>query len=636
MRKLLNVILALLISLGILAGTAATVEAKEGFDINKHVVEMEVHEDGSVLVTETLTVEFSSKLHGIYFDIPKKYNMRWELNGETINKSYTFPVHRVKVLSNQEKDISNYSNYVRIKLGSGSVYMNPGDVETYKVQYEIITRDLELNGIQMLFMNIISGKWNTDIHNVEFTIQMPKAFDRDRLLFDSPAGITSTSTGPFNVVVSGNTITGSYTETMHPGDALTVQLTLGNDYFKFVGSDHYRLISVLVSGAVTILMTILFYVFGKDDPLVETVEFHAPAGTTSAEVGVIIDGVANDGDVISLILDWGRRGLITITDDKEEGLILEKKNELESTHRSYESIMFSKLFEKEDKVKVDSLKNKFYRTVQRTEERLDKYFRSKDKKLYTESSEAMQVLFAMLSALPIVIVTAMVHGHYYYDWFLTILLCAFEAVSIIMLAALLIHMENKKYVHKWYTKTLLFIVCGILFAIPCIMMIYIVRALKTSPLYAVITILLNILVLVETVYMKKRTDYCNEVLGQVVGLRNFIIVAEEDRLKELVKENPYYFYDILPFAYALGLTNVWNEHFKNLTIQPCEWYHTYEANSPYYMHNSLQSHMHAMERTMTTPPPSETSSGGYSFSSGGSSGGGFSGGGFGGSSGGGW
>ena len=142
MRKLLNVILALLISLGILAGTAATVEAKEGFDINKHVVEMEVHEDGSVLVTETLTVEFSSKLHGIYFDIPKKYNMRWELNGETINKSYTFPVHRVKVLSNQEKDISNYSNYVRIKLGSGSVYMNPGDVETYKVQYEIITRDL--------------------------------------------------------------------------------------------------------------------------------------------------------------------------------------------------------------------------------------------------------------------------------------------------------------------------------------------------------------------------------------------------------------------------------------------------------------------------------------------------------------
>ena len=636
MRKLLSVILALLISIGILAGTVSTVEAKEGFDINKHVVEMEVHEDGSILVTETVTVEFRSTLHGIYFDIPKKYNMRWELNGEIINKTYNFPVHKVKVLSDQKKDISTYSNYVRIKLGDGNVYKHAGDIETYKVQYEIVTRDLELNGLQMLFMNIISGKWNTDIHEVEFTIQMPKAFDRDRLQFDSPVGVTSTSTGPFNVSVAGNTITGSYTETLEPGDAITVQLTLGNNYFKFSDSNHYRIIGILVSGAVTILMTILFYVFGKDDPLVETVEFHAPAGMTSAEVGTVIDGVANDGDVVSLILDWGRRGLLTITDDKEAGLTLERTGELESTARAYEGIMFDKLFEKGDKVNTESLKNRFYRTIQRTEERLDKYFREKDKMLYTEASQVMQVLFALFSYLPLVIVTAMVHGHYYYDVFITVMICCFEAICIILLAGLLIYMENRKYVHKWYTKTMLFILGGVLFAMPCLIMVYIVAELKTSPLYAVIAILLNILVLVETVFMKKRTDYCSEVLGQILGLRNFIIDAEEDRLKELVEENPYYFYDILPFAYALGLTNVWNEHFKNLTIQPCEWYHTYEANSPYYMHNSLQSHMQAMERTMTTPPPSESSSGGFSFSGGGSSGGGFSGGGFGGSSGGGW
>ena len=136
--------------------------------------------------------------------------------------------------------------------------------------------------------------------------------------------------------------------------------------------------------------------------------------------------------------------------------------------------------------------------------------------------------------------------------------------------------------------------------------------------------------------MKKRTVYCNDLLGQVLGLRNFIIVAEEDRLKALVEENPYYFYDILPFAYALGLTNIWNEHFRNLTIQPCDWYVTYDNRSPYYMTNSLQSHMQVMERDLTTPPPSESSSGGASFGGGGSSSGGFSGGGFGGSSGGGW
>ena len=636
MRKLLSLILSLLIVAGIVCVGIKPVEAKEGFDIEKHAVEMEVHEDGSILVTETLTVKFRSQLHGIYFDIPKKYSMRWDMNGDIIRKNYTFPVTHVKVLSNQNKDITHYSNYVRIKLGSANVYKYPGDVETYKVQYEIMTKDLELNGLQMLFMNITSGKWNTDTHRVEFSIQMPKAFDRNKLQFDSPAGVTSTSTGPFNVVVTGNTISGSYNETLEPGDAITVQLMLGNDYFTFKDSNHYRVIGVLIAGALTLLMTVLFYIFGKDEPLVETVEFHAPAGLTSAEIGVIIDGAANDGDVVSLILDWGRRGLITITDDKEKGLILERKADLETGHRDYEEIMYNKLFEKGDTVKVDSLKNKFYRTVQRTEERLDKYFRDKERRLFTETSEALQIFYALLSALPIVIVTFIVHYHYYYEMGLTLLLCGVEVVSMILLSSLLIYMENRKYIHKWYTKTLLFIVCGVLFAIPCMILIYIVGVLKANPIYVIIAALLNILVLVETVYMKKRTPYCTDVLGQVLGLRNFIIVAEEDRLKELVSENPYYFYDILPFAYALGLTNVWNEHFRNLTIEPCEWYHTYEVNSPYYMNSSLHNHMQTMERTMTTPPPSESSSGGYSFGGGGGGGGGFSGGGFGGSSGGGW
>ena len=143
----------------------------------------------------------------------------------------------------------------------------------------------------------------------------------------------------------------------------------------------------------------------------------------------------------------------------------------------------------------------------------------------------------------------------------------------------------------------------------------------------------NILVILVVRFMKKRTEYGNQILGQVIGLRNFILVAEQDRLQELVDENPYYFYDILPFAYALGLTDVWNDHFKNLTIQPCDWYYSPYYSNPYYMTNSLSSQMHVIERAMTSAPAPESSSGGFSS---GSSGGGFSGGGFGGSSGGGW
>ena len=631
MRKLLNVILAILIALGVMSWKTDTVQAKEGFDINKHVVEMDVHEDGTILVTETMDVVFTvPTLHGIYVNIPKEYSMKWEINDQTIKKKYVFPVRNVKVLSNHKYDITNFTEGVQIKIGDANKYANT--YETYKFQYEIMTRDLDLNGIQMLFMNIISGGWNTVTHKVEFQIHMPKEFDRSRLQFDSPVGVTSESKDALTIVVNGKNISGSYNADLNPGEAITVQLTLPNDYYKFISNNTYGLYAMIVSGIIACVMATLFFIFGKDDPLIDSVEFHAPSGVTSAEVGVIIDGVANDGDIISLILDWGRRGLLTIV-DKEDTLILTKKNDLEATARGYERLMFDELFKNRDEVSVDSLKEKFYTTISRTEQMLDKYFNTKKRRLFTESSLTMQTVCLLLSFLPIGITSFMLHYNYYYDIAIALVWVAIDAITIIASTSIMVYMDNKRYMHKWYTKLALYTASIVLFAIPVIILIYIAADTRTNIGYPIVSILFNFLVILIVRFMKKRTEYGNQILGQVIGLRNFILVAEEDRLQELVDENPYYFYDILPYAYALGLTDVWNDHFKKLTIQPCEWYYSPYQSNPYYMTNSLSSQMHVIERAMTSAPAPESSSGGFSS---GSSSGGFSGGGFGGSSGGGW
>ena len=394
MRKLLNVILAILIAVSVISIRTDRVQAREGFDINKHVVEMDVHEDGTILVTETMDVLFTvPTLHGIYVNIPKEYSMRWEINDQTVRKKYVFPVRHVKVLSDHKYDTTDFTEGVQIKIGDKNKYANTN--ETYKFQYEIVTRDLDLNGLQMLFMNIISGGWNTVTHSVEFQINMPKEFDRSKLQFDSPEGVTSESKGALSFVVTGKTISGTYSADLNPGEAITVLLNLPNDYFHFISNNVYGLYAMITSCIIAVIMATLFFIFGKDDPLIDSVEFHAPSGVTSAEVGVIIDGVANDGDVISLILDWGRRGLITIT-DKEDSLILTKKSDLEATARGYERHMFDELFKNRDEVNIDTLKDKFYTTIGRVEKMLDKYFNSKKRRLFTESSLTVQTICLIL------------------------------------------------------------------------------------------------------------------------------------------------------------------------------------------------------------------------------------------------
>ena len=633
MKKITRILLVLLVLIVPFNGGSADVEAASGFDINVFRVEMDVQEDGKILVTERLDVHFYSHMHGIYVNIPSRYNMTWEMNGQTLYKQYHFPVTHVKVLSDHKNEIENFSEGVQIKIGSANYYAK--EYETYEYSYEIVTRDLDLDGLQMLFMNIISGNWDANINRVEFTIKMPKAFDESKLLFDSPVGVTNTSVGPFSFVVTGNTISGRYDETLQRGEALTVQLMLNDGYFKFPDINRYSLIGLLISAIVTLIGVILFYIFGKDDPVIETVEFHAPSGVTSAEVGTIIDGEANDGDVVSLILDWARKGLLTIS-DTSEGMIITKIDELPPGHRHFEAVMFNALFKGREQVNIKNLKGSFYTTIHRTETEIDKYFHRKDEyRLFTKQSQIVQGILTFLSFLPMAIVSGIIIYFSEYNLGSALVGCVFVAIPIIFCTSILCRMESKRYVHKRSTKAFMIAGCLLLFGFAGLMLMVYTFVCEANAVYSAGAIVLNILFIFCTVYMKKRTEYSNQLLGQVLGLRNFIIVAEKDRLQELVDENPYYFYDILPYAYALGLTNVWNEHFKDLTIAPCTWYISPYNTSPYYSMHSLESQMNTIESNLTTVPVS--SSGGSSFSSsGGGSSGGFSGGGFGGSGGGGW
>ena len=62
------------------------------------------------------------------------------------------------------------------------------------------------------------------------------------------------------------------------------------------------------------------------------------------------------------------------------------------------------------------------------------------------------------------------------------------------------------------------------------------------------------------------------VKGQLLGLKKFIKVAEKKRLETLVEENPSCFYDILPYAYILGVSDKWINKFEDIMKLQPDWY----------------------------------------------------------------
>ena len=62
----------------------------------------------------------------------------------------------------------------------------------------------------------------------------------------------------------------------------------------------------------------------------------------------------------------------------------------------------------------------------------------------------------------------------------------------------------------------------------------------------------------------KKNKHGQEIMSQLLGLKKFIEVAEKRRLEALVEEDPNYFYNILPYAYILGVSKKWIEKLENI------------------------------------------------------------------------
>ena len=123
-----------------------------------------------------------------------------------------------------------------------------------------------------------------------------------------------------------------------------------------------------------------------------------------------------------------------------------------------------------------------------------------------------------------------------------------------------------------------------------------------------------------------------QTLGSILGFKDFILYTEEDKIKFMLEENPQLYYDILPYAQVLGVSNEWENKFKSIVIEPPKWC-TGNVSFSVFDYMILNSMLRASFRSaMVRPQPK-----GGTFLGGGGGGGhfgGFSGGGHGGGGGG--
>ena len=590
-----------------------------------------IKEDKSAVITEEIDVDFISYMHGILRYIPYRGETTEQVDGEKIVTKYRNRISDIFV-SGYEYQTYSENGFEVIQIGNPDQTIQGPYSYQFSYLYEMAADSHK--DFDTLYLNVIPTKWDSDIDSAVVTINMPKAFDSKNIEVFSGGG----DAGNTQLSVDGNTIKITSTERLLVGEGITIRVVLPEDYFT--GELSYAWIYYLIYGILVLgilLLGFFWFRFGRDPKHVQTVEFEPPEGITPAELGYIIDGVSDKNDLVSLIIYFAHKGYLTIAPvgDNDKDFKLTKLTDLPESSKTYEHTFFNGLFENSlsGVVRITELGEEFYPSFTAAKSQLQQEFiQNKENRVFALSSIA-----ARAGAFAIILLA--IAGVFMLIGFLT---GSFE-VGIFSLGALIPLLMSyliscseydKKYIRKKTTQTMTTMISLILLLAGVGAAFGIVYYYSDHILAASLVAALAAAGYPATRYMKRRTKKGAALLGKILGFKEFIRVAEVDRIKKLVEQNPAYFYDVLPYAYVLGLSKKWAKKFENIAMEPPTWYTGSYGNRAFttlILLNSLDSATRVMSDNIVIPSSSGGSGG--SFSGGG---GGFSGGGMGGGGGGGW
>ncbi len=631
MRKRLSFIfLGMFLILGLFCPTE--VKADEVFTIEDFTIKIEIDETGKFNIDETYILDFDMPRHGFYRTIPNYYEMNWIIDGKPVDKEYYFPISDISC-HGTNCEIERNAQGTRIQLGDGDRYVE-GE-QTYHISYTIQSRDLDLNGSSMFYWNLIGG-FDTQVEKMNYEIIFPTAIEQDAVF--TSTGYFGENNQTLSAEVNGNVVSGELLLPLNNNENATIKVDLPDYYFNFPKQNQNDFLILLFDIVLVGLAVLFFFRFGKDEMLVVPVAFAAPKGLNSAGVGYVVDGSVENKDVLSLIIDWANRGYISIHEDHER-LSFTKLREMDEDVPLYERRFFNRFFKKGDVIDEDSYQNgQLADALQSCKSGVRQYFSTKKRRIYVQSSSVLQMVMAVVSVLPLVVYH--LNGSIvYYGTMEFAFAGLFPLIFLLIVNFLWIVLIQRKASLKTGTFVIgvlgATLLSGVLIGVSCLSgwLNY-----KTTWFQIVVTIISTMVLIVCMIFMNKRTSQGQKWLGEILGLKDFILNCEKERLEMLVHEQPQLFFSILPYAYVLGISDVWSKRLEGMPIVQPQWYSSTsgELFTTYYWWRRFDRQFHHISQQAITPPAPTGGRGGGSFSSGGFSGGGFSGGGFGGGGGGSW
>ena len=561
------------------------------FEFTQFYVKYDINPDLTMQVSERFTVKYEgSRSTGIMRDIPvnagdRVRNVRaYEvIDGVSSSLEYT--------VNNSEDD------FITVDMGDRTI--KTGQSHTYLSTYDYaVTKPTSEN---TLYLNAIGFGSEQAMRNVTVELNLPDGFRSAQCFTEYGNSVTS------DFLQEGNKITFSSDE-LPAFRGVTFELNFDEGILHTKADITPYIVFIAACVLIAALIAVKFLRFSKGDITVVP-NFDACDKYDPLMMGKLLDNAAENEDVTSLIYYWADKGYLKIdmTDESDAVLIRVTVN-LPDNAPEYQKLMFNNLFATGECVRISSLKNRFYTTVDQVKAQCNTAVPA----IYDRKSVGASLLFATAGALfmaltPIFIAFFSINTTFVY-------LYSLLAIPAVIAVYILTKMAKERLMK--YTRLTAFIIfAGIILLCAGFTAIYwyFVASFVVETIPKILLCAAGFAITMLSVTILCRTDEYDRQLGEILGFKDFISNVEKDKLEMMLSSNPEMYYKVLPYAQVLGVSDIWEEKFKDLTVQPPTWAVGYNTNFVfnYVVFNALLRTMRTdIARTLVSKPSSRGLSGG--------------------------
>ncbi len=469
-----------------------------------------------------------------------------------------------------------------LPAGAQNASMNGASIRTYPSAYDenVVLADLSvldgaMGDYQLVFSytleDVLRSEQNEQTKKYQLIMEIPLLcgfeYPVDRMDFSvtMPGDVTGVKpsftsgvmqTGIESIiecVAEGQRIDGNVKKQLQDRETVSLVMEVSEEMFpgKLIipREGNPEIIPMSICAALALLYWIIFM---RTLPVIHHRRTTLIEGVTAGELGSRL--TAAGADLTMMVFSWAQLGYVRIHVGRNGRIMLEKRMEMENERTDFERRCFRALFARENAIEATGIR--YARLFHNVSEHIPGI-----KEMYTKRAGNVKIFRLLACGISVFCGICYAMNLVNTGWLQTVLKVLLVIVGAITAWAIQdgmykLHIRGKIPVYVGSACGLIWLVLGIVSGVWII---------------GLVTVAAQNLAGLAAAYGGRRSDLGRYNASEILGVRHYLKHVGQEELDRLIDQNPDYFFDMLPYAIALGVDGPFARAFGDRKIPDCTY-----------------------------------------------------------------